>query len=345
MKKFTKIMSVMLVAALIFAVASISTLAATPESISVTTMPDRTVYYVGVDDVDNDIWCDAEGIVLTVTNDDGTTKTVTSDDEDGWIDITVYDYVIGDNEAEVVYYDNETDTELTTTMTVTVKECPVESIEILSMPTKTEYDMEKDVLTRDNFTLDKLYESDKDTFDAMLDELGLTFDELKAIYEEDPELMEMLVDVVFEEYDSILLVDTTGMEIRVNYKDGTNEVLTDDDAYNTYGGAQFPIYLDQKENAVTEGANTFVINVMGFEKEFSVNVTSAGSGAGSGTGTGTGTGTGSGTGSGSGTGTGSGSTGIPGIPNTDAGVSAAALAVIALMSGCGIALIPSKKEK
>ncbi|MGN1162222.1 MAG: hypothetical protein ACI4SX_08260, partial [Candidatus Fimenecus sp.] len=107
MKKFTKIMSVMLVAALIFAVASISTLAATPESISVTTMPDRTVYYVGVDDVVSDIWCDAEGIVLTVTNDDGTTKTVTSDDEDGWIDITVYDYVIGDNEAEVVYYDNE----------------------------------------------------------------------------------------------------------------------------------------------------------------------------------------------------------------------------------------------
>lgn len=340
MKKFTKIMSVMLVAALIFAVASISTLAATPESISVTIMPNRTVYYVGVDDVDGDILCDPEGIVLTITNDDSTTKTVTADD-DYWIDITVYDYVIGENEAEVVCYDYETDTELTTTMTVTVEENPVESIEILSMPTKTEYDMEKDVLTRDNFTLDKLYELDKDTFDAMLDELGLTFDELKAIYEEDPELMESLVDVVFEEYDSILLVDTTGMEIRVNYKDGTNEVLTDDDAYNTYGGAQFPIYLDQKENAVTEGANTFVITVMGVEKEFTVNVVNSGSGAGSGTGTGTGTGTGSGTG----TGTGSGSTGIPGIPNTDAGVSAAALAVIALMSGCGIALIPSKKEK
>lgn len=341
MKKFTKIMSVMLVAALIFAVASISTLAATPESISVTTPPDRTVYYVGVDDVDNDIWCDAEGIVLTVTNDDDTTKTVTSDDEDAWIDITVYDYVIGDNEAEVVYYDNETDTELTTTMTVTVKECPVESIDILSMPTKTEYDMEKDVLTKENFTWDKLYAYMPEVFDEMLPELGMTFEEFKAEFENDTEAIDYFTSILFELYDSVLLIDTTGMEIRVNYKDGTNETLTDDDAYNTYGGVQFPIYLIQKETAVTEGENVFVLDVMGFEKEFSVNVTSAGSGSGSGSGTGTGSGSGTGTG----TGSGSGSTGIPGIPNTDAGVSAAALAVIALMSGCGIALIPSKKEK
>lgn len=341
MKKFTKIMSVMLVAALIFAVASISTLAATPESISVTTMPNRTVYYVGVDDVDGDILCDPEGIVLTVTNDDSTTKTVTADD-DYWIDITVYDYVIGENEAEVVCYDYETDTELKTTMTVTVEENPVESIEILSMPTKTEYDMEKDVLTRENFTWDKLNAYMPELFDEILPELGMTFEEFKAEYENDDEAIDYFTSILFEHYDSVLLIDTTGMEIRVNYKNGTSETLTDNDAYNTYGGAQFPIYLEQANSAVTEGANTFVISVMGVEKEFSVNVVNSGSG--SGTGSGTGAGTGTGTGSGTGTGTGSGS-GIPGIPNTDAGVSVAALAAIALMSGCGMALIPSKKEK
>ena len=341
MKKFTKIMSVMLVAALIFAVASISTLAATPESISVTTMPNRTVYYVGVDDVDGDILCDPEGLVLTVTNDDSTTKTVTADD-DYWIDITVYDYVIGENEAEVVCYDYETDTELKTTMTVTVEENPVESIEILSMPTKTEYDMEKDVLTRENFTWDKLNAYMPELFDEILPELGMTFEEFKAEYENDDEAIDYFTSILFEHYDSVLLIDTTGMEIRVNYKNGTSETLTDNDAYNTYGGAQFPIYLEQANSAVTEGANTFVISVMGVEKEFSVNVVNSGSG--SGTGSGTGAGTGTGTGSGTGTGTGSGS-GIPGIPNTDAGVSVAALAAIALMSGCGMALIPSKKEK
>lgn len=345
MKKFTKIMSVMLVAALIFAVASISTLAATPESISVTTMPNRTVYYVGVDDVDGDILCDPEGIVLTVTNDDSTTKTVTADD-DHWIDITVYDYVIGENEAEVVYYDSETDTELKTTMTVTVEENPVESVEILSMPTKTEYDMEKDVLTRENCTLDRFYEYDPVSCDEILAESDMTFEELKAFYDENPEYWEMILDIIFDEYDSLLLVDTTGMEIRVNYKNGTHEDLTDADAYNTYGGAQFPIYLEQANSAVTEGANTFVISVMGVEKEFSVNVVNSGSGSGSGTGSGTGAGAGTGTGTGTGTGSGSGSgSGIPGIPNTDAGVSVAALAAIALMSGCGMALIPSKKEK
>ena len=215
MKKFTKIMSVMLVAALIFAVASISTLAATPESISVTTMPNRTVYYVGVDDVDGDILCDPEGIVLTVTNDDSTTKTVTADD-DHWIDITVYDYVIGENEAEVVYYDSETDTELKTTMTVTVEENPVESIEILSMPTKTEYDMEKDVLTRENFTWDKLNAYMPELFDEILPELGMTFEEFKAKYENDDEAIDYFTSILFEHYDSVLLIDTTGMEIRVN---------------------------------------------------------------------------------------------------------------------------------
>lgn len=337
MKKFTKIMSVMLVAALIFAVASISTLAATPESISVTTMPNRTVYYMGVDDVYGYIVCDPEGIVLTVTNDDSTTKTVTADDDYG-IDITVYDYVIGENEAEVVCYDYETNTELKTTMTVTVEENPVESVEILSMPTKTEYDMEKDVLTRENFTWDKLNAYMPELFDEILPELGMTFEEFKAKYENDDEAIDYFTSILFEHYDSVLLIDTTGMEIRVNYKNGTHEDLTDADAYNTYGGAQFPIYLEQANSAVTEGANTFVISVMGVEKEFSVNVVNSGSG--SGTGAGTGTGTGTGTGSGSGTGT-----GIPGIPNTDAGVSVAALAAIALMSGCGMALIPSKKEK
>lgn len=343
MKKFTKIMSVMLVAALIFAVASISTLAATPESISVTTMPNRTVYYVGVDDHEGDIWCDTTGMVLEITNDDGSTNTLAVD-EDSYVFMTVHDFVLGENEADVICY-AEGDVELTTTVTVTVEENPVASVDILSMPTKTEYDMEKDVLTKENFTWDKLYAYMPEVFDEMLPELGMTFEEFKAEYENDTDAINYFTRILFELYDSVLLIDTTGMEIRVNYKDGTNEVLTDDDAYNTYGGAQFPIYLDQKEDAVTEGANTFVINVMGFEKEFSVNVTSAGSGAGSGTGTGTGTGSGTGSGSGTGTGTGSGSTGIPGIPNTDAGVSAAALAVIALMSGCGIALIPSKKEK
>ena len=174
----------------------------------------------------------------------------------------------------------------------------------------------------------------------------MTFEELKAFYDENPEYWEMILDIIFDEYDSLLLVDTTGMEIRVNYKNGTSETLTDADAYNTYGGAQFPIYLEQANSAVTEGANTFVISVMGVEKEFSVNVVNSGSGSGTGSGSGSGTGTGTGTGTGSGTGTGTGSgSGIPGIPNTDAGVSVAAAAIMAIASGLGIALIPSKKEK
>lgn len=345
MKKFTKIMSVMLVAALIFAVASISAFAVTPaESIRVITLPNRTTYYVGGDTTGlNEVWCDPTGAVIEVTYADGTTEIVTATDDSTEFKLVVRDYEIGENEATLSYYCFVSGGEgwLTAPVTVTVEECPVESIEITKMPTKTEYDMEEDIFTKDNFTWDKYYAYHPEVMEECLAELGMTFEEFKAEYENDTDAINYFTRILFELYDSVLLIDTTGMEIRVNYKDGTNEVLTDDDAYNTYGGAQFPIYLDQKENAVTEGANTFVITVMGVEKEFTVNVVNSGSGAGSGTGTGTGTGTGSGTG----TGTGSGSTGIPGIPNTDAGVSAAALAVIALMSGCGIALIPSKKEK
>ena len=340
MKKFTKVISTLLVVALVVAMATVSAFAAEAESITVISGPDKTVYYEGLDSYENEIWCDATGMVLEVTFDDGTTETITVD-EYSYVDMYVVDYVIGENEAIVEFYGTDDyDTYLETTYTVTVEESPVDSVEVTKMPTKTEYDMEEDVLTRDNFTLDYLYESDPETMDEMLSEMGMTFEDLKAFYEENPDLYEMILDLTFSDFDTILNLDTEGMEILVTFKDGTTQTVTSDEDYITYNGEEYPIYVEQIDE-VTEGENTFVVSVMGAEAEFVVNVVSANDNDNNND---TNNDT-SNENNNTKPDTDKNDNKNPVIPNTDGGVSVLASAVIALASGFGIALIPSKKEK
>lgn len=345
MKKFTKAISTLLVVALVVAMATVSAFAAEAESITVLSGPDKTVYYEGLDSYENEIWCDATGMVLEVTFDDGSKETITVD-EYSYVDMHVVDYVIGENEATVEFYGTDDyDTYLETTYTVTVKESPVESVEVTKMPTKTEYDMEEDVLTRDNFTLDYLYETDPETMDEMLNDMGMTFEEMKAFYEENPEYYEMMLDLVFMDFDTILNLDTEGMEILVTFKDGTTQTVTSDEDYITYNGEEYPIYVEQLDE-VTEGENTFVVNVMGAETEFVVNVVSADDNNNNDNNNdNTNNDANNENNNTTKPGTDKNDNKNPVIPNTDGGVSVVASAVIALASGFGIALIPSKKEK
>ncbi|MBR5320944.1 MAG: hypothetical protein IKU41_03800 [Clostridia bacterium] len=337
MKKFTKAISTLLVVALVVAMATVSAFAAEAEAIMVVSGPDKTVYYDGLDSYENEIWCDPTGMVLEVTFDDGSTETITVD-EYSYVDMYVVDYVIGENEAVVEFYGTDDyDTYLETTYTVTVEESPVASVEVTKMPTKTEYDIESDVLTRDNFTLDYLYESDPEAIDEMLADMGMTFEELKAFYEENPDFYEMMLDLVFMEYDTILNLDTEGMEILVTFKDGTTQTVTSDEDYITYNGEEYPIYVEQLDE-VAEGENTFVVSVMGAEAEFVVNVVSANDNNND-------TNNDANNNTTTKPDTDKNDNKNPVIPNTDGGVSVVASAVIALASGFGIALIPSKKEK
>ncbi len=339
MKKFTKAISTLLVVALVVAMATVSAFAAEAESIAVISGPDKTVYYEGLDSYENEIWCDATGMVLEVTFDDGSKETITVD-EYSYVDMYVVDYVIGENEAIVEFYGTDDyDTYLETTYTVTVEESPVDSVEVTKMPTKTEYDIEEDVFTRDNFTLDYLYESDPETMDEMLNDMGMTFEEMKAFYEENPEYYEMILDIVFADFDTILNLDTEGMEIVVTFKDGTTQTVTSDEDYITYNGEEYPIYVEQVDE-VTEGENTFVVSVMGAEAEFVVNVVSANDNDNNND---TNNDT-SNENNNTKPDTDKNDNKNPVIPNTDGGVSVVASAVIALASGFGIALIPSKKE-
>lgn len=343
MKKFTKAISTLLVVALVVAMATVSAFAAEAESITVISGPDKTVYYEGLDSYENEIWCDATGMVLEVTFDDGSKETITVD-EYSYVNMYVVDYVIGENEAIVEFYGTDDyDTYLETTYTVTVEESPVDSVEVTKMPTKTEYDMDTDVLTRDNFTLDYLYETDPETMDEMLGEMGMTFEELKAFYEENPDLYEMILDLVFVDFDTILNLDTEGMEILVTFKDGTTQTVTSDEDYITYNGEEYPIYVEQVDE-VTEGENTFIVNVMGAETEFVVNVVSANDDNNNNNDN-TNNDTNNENNDTTKPETDKNDNKNPVIPNTDGGVSVVASAVIALASGFGIALIPSKKEK
>ncbi len=345
MKKFTKAISALLVVALVVAMATVSAFAADVEAVSIAVVsgPDKTVYYEGLDSYENEIWCDATGMVLEVTFSDSSTELVTVD-EYSYVDMYVVDYVIGENEAVVEFYGTDDyDTYLETTYTVTVEESPVESVEITKMPTKTEYDMDTDVFTRENFTLDYLYESDPETMDEMLNDMGMTFEEMKAFYEENPEYYEMILDLVFMDFDTILNLDTEGMEILVTFKDGTTETVTSDEDYITYNGEEYPIYVEQVDE-VTEGENTFVVNVMGAETEFVVNVVSANDDNNNNENN-TNNDTNDKDDNTTKPDTDKNDNKNPVIPNTDGGVSVVASAVIALASGFGIALIPSKKEK
>lgn len=344
MKKFTKAISTLLVVALVVAMATVSAFAAEAELITVISGPDKTVYYEGLDSYENEIWCDATGMVLEVTFDDGSKETITVD-EYSYVDMYVVDYVIGENEAIVEFYGTDDyDTYLETTYTVTVEESPVDSVEVTKMPTKTEYDMDTDVLTRDNFTLDYLYETDPETMDEMLGEMGMTFEELKAFYEENPDLYEMILDLVFMDFDTILNLDTEGMEILVTFKDGTTQTVTSDEDYITYNGEEYPIYVEQVDE-VTEGENTFVVSVMGAEAEFTVTVVSANDDNSNNNNDNTNNDTNNENNDTTKPETDKNDNKNPVIPNTDGGVSVVASLVLALASGFGIALIPSKKEK
>ena len=337
MKKLTKVISVLLAAVLVIAMATVTTFAAEAVSIAVITLPEKTVYYEGLDDYDTEIWCDPTGMVLEITFDDSTTEQLTVD-ENSYVDMTVYDYVIGENEAVVTFYGTDDyDVELTTTCTVTVEENPVVSVEITKMPTKTEYDIEKDVITRENFTLDMLYEEEPELMDEILDSMEMTFDELKVFYEENPDIYEMMLDIIFMENEEVLLVDTEGMEILVTFLDNTTQTVLVDVGFVEFNGEEYPIYIEQVESSVSVGENVMVLYVMGVEKEFTVNVTDNSVNNGnnnnnnnnSNTNTNTNTNTGK----------------NPVIPNTDAGVSVAAAAIMAVASGFGMAIIPSKKKK
>lgn len=328
MKKMLKLLSAVLVTALIATAVSVSVIAAEPASISVKTAPTRTVYYDGVDTFEGMLMCDPSGMVVTVTNQDGTTFDVSADD--GEIFMDVEKYVIGENEA-IVYYLPEEGDPLTATLPITVKENPVVSVKITKMPGKTEYDMDKDVLTADNFDLDKVYASDPETFDAILEELGMTFEDLKEAYS-DPEMMNLFKQLMFSEYDAILLVDTTGMEIEVAFKDGTTQTLTDEQDGALYNGTEIPVTVGQPKT-IKEGVNTLYIDVAGVQANFDVTVKKNGAS--------------------------SEKPSVtpekptakpdnsknPVIPDTDGGVSLTAAAVVAVVSGFGIALVPSKKKE
>lgn len=328
MKKILKLLSAVLVTALIAAAVSVSVIAAGPASISVKTAPTRTVYYEGVDTYEDMLFCDPSGMVITVANPNGTTFDVSADDGEIFMDIE--EYVLGKNEATVYYWTEDGD-ELTTTVTITVEESPVAGVKITKMPDKTEYDMDKDVLTKDNFSFDKLYELDPETFDEMLAEFDMTYEDIKEAANNDA-IMRLVKQIIFSEYDAILLVDTTGMEIEVAFKDGTTQILTDEQEYVVYNGAEIPVMVGQP-NTIEEGVNTLYIDVAGVQANFDVTVKKNG--------------------------VSSENPSVapekpaakpdnsknPEIPNTDGGVSLAAAAVIAVASGFGIALVPSKKKE
>ncbi len=274
MKKFTKAISTLLVVSLIIAMATVSVFAAEATSIAVITPPVKTVYYEGVDSYENEVWCDPTGMVLEVTFDDGSTEVITVD-ENSYVDMYVSDYVIGENEAIVGFYGTDDyDVYLETTYIVTVEESPVVSVEITKMPTKTEYDINKDVMTRENFSLDYLYNSDPEMMDEMLGYMEMSFDELKEFYEENPEYYDFVVEMVFADYEQILLIDTEGIEILVTFSDGSTTTITSDDDYITYNGEEYLVYIEQLEPTVTEGENVFVVDVLGTQAEFVVNVVS-----------------------------------------------------------------------
>lgn len=327
MKKISKLLSVMLAVALIAAVASVAVFAAdpTPVSISVKTAPTKTVYYEGIDTFEDILMCDPSGAVITVTNSDGTTVDVSADDCEIYMDIE--EYVLGENTATLYYFIDDENT-LEAPVAITVKENPVASVKVTKMPTKTEYDMDKDVLTPDNIDLDKIYALDPETFDTILEEFGMTFEDLKEVYN-DPAMMEIFKELMFSEYKSILLIDTTGMEIEVAFKDGTTQTLTDEQEYATFNGTEIPVIVDQPAE-IKEGKNTLTVSVAGITAPFDVTVKKAAP--------------------------------VPEkpiekpdnkpsdsknpeIPNTDGGVSLALAGVLALVSGLGIALVPSKKKE
>lgn len=345
-RKLTKVLSVLLVVAMLAAVMSVMSFAARPVKLTVVKGPDRTVYYEGYDNNkigDNVIWCDTTGIVVELEYDDGTTETLDWTTTKGNITCTSENFVIGENEA-VVRFDTGSSMVDASPITITVKKNPVKSIEVIKMPNKTIYDWDNDVLTK-NSTFDDFAELYPDFFDNIILDSDMTLADLKAFYEEHPDYWEEDVMSIFTDDIGLLIPDLTGMEIKITYTDGTSEILGDDDDYNTYDGYKFPVYAYAENDAVVKlGANKYYVMVMGNAAPFEMTVKA-----------------------------GSASAKpeekptepaqpteptqptqpqkpedpkAPEIPNPNTdGSSVAAAAVIAVMSACGLALIPSKKER
>ena len=326
MKKFSKILSIVLAAALIAAVASVAVFAEepTPFNISIKTPPTRTVYYEGIDTYGTTLYIDPTGMVITVTNTDGTTFDVPADDDS--ILISESGYSIGEDNSVAVTYFFGNDAIITEYRGITVKENPVASVKVTKMPNKTEYDMDKDVFSPDNFDLDRVYATAPEYFDSIFAELGITFEQFKEECKNNPEMMDAMKEAMFADYKNILMVDTTGMEIEVAFKDGTTQTLNDEQEYLTYDGVQVPVLVDQPTE-IKEGKNTLTVSVAGVTAPFDVTVKKAATPD---------------------------KPVIPDkpvdnrnpeIPNTDGGVSLALAGVIALVSGFGTALVPSKKKE
>lgn len=273
MKRMQKALTLVLAAALLLSLSAVFAFAAEPTitGVEVKTVPTRTVYYEGGDTFGDTLVCDVEGLVFTVSYDDGTSKDVAAND--GNAAVVVVGYALGENAAMATYIENDATYTAETVVTVTVKENPVESVVITKMPTQTEYTMD-DVLTADNFSFERLREVAPDEFAAILDMYGMTYDEFVANVDEAE-----FKGILFTEDDAILPVKSEGMEIRVTLKNGSYVDVTD--AYDAielpaeYGSYVYPITLEQISSTVTEGENTFAVVFMGKSAEFKVNVKKA----------------------------------------------------------------------
>lgn len=275
MKRMQKALTLVLAAALLLSLSAVFAFAAEPTitGVEVKTVPTRTVYYEGGDTFGDTLVCDVEGLVFTVSYDDGTSKDVAAND--GNAAVVVVGYALGENAAMATYIENDATYTAETAVTVTVKENPVESVVITKMPTQTEYTMD-DVLTADNFSFARLREVAPDELAAILDMYGMTYDEFVANVDEAE-----FKDILFAEDDAILPVKSEGMEIRVTFKDGSYADVTDEYDGIEYDGYAYPITIEQKSNTVAEGENTFAVVFMGKSAEFKVNVKKAAENGGS----------------------------------------------------------------
>lgn len=348
-RKITKAVGIMLVVAMLATILSVMSFAVEPMEIKVIKAPDRTVLYEEYDTLDGIAFGDPTGMVFEVKNSDGSIVNV---------DATLYNtmirvdnYKLGVNEAVVYYFDEESTTQHETVIDITVKENPVQSIEITKMPTKTEYDMDKDVITKKDFSvkeLDRIYEWSPQSIEALCDDFGFVdYAECKSYFTTDEDAKEAIIDYIFSEGESLLIFDTAGLEATITFKDGTTQSLNENSDSNiVYEGVEFPAFVMQKNGNIVEGKNALTLSAMGFSKDFDVTVKKAAPTE---------------------------KPTVPEekptepttkptepatkpadpkpanpknpvIPNTS-GTSAAAAAVLALVSGCGIALVVSKKEK
>lgn len=250
MKKFTKAIGVMLVVAMLATVLAVASFASAPASIKIVKAPDRTVCYEKYDTYEGDVYCEPTGMILEVTNDDGSKENVECDMFN--TEIIAENYELGKNEAVVYYYydENNPTATLETKIEITVEENPVESVEITKMPAKTEYDWDKEVLTR-NSTFDDYATMFPEILDEILaEEEDMTIEDLRDFYEANPDKWQEVISAFLAEDEGLLIPDLTGMEITVKYTDGTSEVLTPDDDYNTYDGYKFPVFVDAEKRRI-----------------------------------------------------------------------------------------------